>query len=127
MEKSTSGCTLQNPNVWEDVKSDIELKILCGAYAPGERIPSIRKIAETYGVGQTTAQKVLTVLWQEGVIESKRGVGFFVKPYIREQLIARRRKSLEKRIINAVEEATLINVDLLSMVAKYTDMKEKCK
>ena len=112
-----------SPNVWQDVKSDIELKILTGAFAPGERIPSIRKIADDYGVGQTTAQKVLKTLWHEGIIEPHRGIGFFVKPYIREQLIASRRKILEKKIISAVEEAALIDMDLLPMVEKYANMK----
>lgn len=115
------------PNVWQDVKSDIELKILTGAFAPGERIPSIRKIADDYGVGQTTAQKVLKTLWHEGIIEPRRGVGFFVRPYIREQLIASRKKILEKKVISAVEEAALINMDLLSIVEKYVKMKNEQK
>lgn len=106
---STSDLT---SNIWLDVKSDIELKILTGAYVAGERIPSIRKLAVDYGVGQSTVQKVLNVLWYEGVIEPKRGVGFFVKPYIREQLISKRRITIEKQIKNILEEALLINMDV---------------
>lgn len=124
MEKKIGGCALQNPNVWEDVKSDIELKILSGVYMPGERIPSVRKLAEYYGVGQTTAQKVLTALWQEEIIESKRGVGFFVRPYTKEPLTTKRKESLEKRVKGIVEEAALLNVDLPSMVDEYTKVKE---
>lgn len=112
-----------SPNIWKDVKYDIETKILSGFFAPGERIPSIRKIADDYGVGQTTAQKVLNVLWQEGIIEPRRGVGFFVKPYIREQLITERKKELERKLISVVEEASMINVDLFPMLEKYIQMK----
>lgn len=111
------------PNVWQDVKSRIELKIMSGELRPGERIPSIRKIAEGYSVSQSTAQKVLNALWSEGVIDSKRGVGFFVNPYVREQLIAERKRDLEKKVIGVVEEAALINVDVVSMIEKCVEMK----
>lgn len=117
--------TSQSPNVWQDVKTDIEHKILMGDFIAGERIPPIRKIAKDYGICQSTAQKVLNTLWQEGIIEPKRGVGFFVKPYIREKLLAEHKIRLEKTMIDAVEEAALVGVDLISMVEKYTEIKNK--
>lgn len=123
MNKNANGCASQSSNVWNDVKSDIEFKILTGAFAAGERIPSIRKLAEDYGVGQSTAHKILNALWQEGIIESKRGVGYFVKPYIREQLVSARKQILERKVLDIVEEAAQINVDLIPMIEKYKVMK----
>lgn len=110
---------------WQDVKDDIEYKILTGVFAVGERIPTTRKIAEDYDIGLSTAQKVLNILCEEGVIESKRGVGYFVKPYTKEQIQTERRKKLEKDIMNAVEEADLIEVNLLSMVERIYAHKKK--
>lgn len=110
---------------WQDVKDDIEYKILTGVFAVGERIPTTRKIAEDYDIGLSTAQKVLNILCEEGVIESKRGVGYFVKPYTKEQIQTERRKKLEKDIMNAVEEAELIEVNLLSMVERIYAHKKK--
>lgn len=110
---------------WQDVKDDIEYKILTGVFAVGERIPTTRKIAEDYDIGLSTAQKVLNILCEEGVIESKRGVGYFVKPYTKEQIQTERRKKIEKDIMNAVEEADLIEVNLLSMVERIYAHKKK--
>lgn len=110
---------------WQDVKDDIEYKILTGVFAVGERIPTTRKIAEDYDIGLSTAQKVLNILCEEGIIESKRGVGYFVKPYTKEQIQTERRKKLEKDIMNAVEEADLIEVNLLSMVERIYAHKKK--
>ena len=110
---------------WQDVKDDIEYKILTGVFAVGERIPTTRKIAEDYDIGLSTAQKVLNILCEEGVIESKRGVGYFVKPYTKKQIQTERRKKLEKDIMNAVEEADLIEVNLLSMVERIYAHKKK--
>lgn len=110
---------------WQDVKDDIEYKILTGVFAVGERIPTTRKIAKDYDMGLSTAQKVLNILCEEGSIESKRGVGYFVKPYAKEQIQTERRKKLEKDIMNAVEEADLIEVNLLSMVERIYAHKKK--
>lgn len=126
MNKTNVGM-LPSSSVWQYVKSDIELKILDGTFAVGERIPSIRKLADDYGVGQSTAQKILTTLWHEGIIESRRGVGYFVMPYVREKLVAERKKTLEKTLLHAMEEAELIDMDLSSMVERCKEMKSKQK
>ena len=113
-----------SPNIWQEVKADIEYKIITGEYAAGERIPPIRKISKDYNIGQSTAQKVLNTLYQEGIIESKRGVGFFVSPYIKEKLIEERRKNLEKLVAKAAEEAGIIGMDLNSMIEQYQGVKK---
>lgn len=120
---STKRAQSNSHSVWQDVKSQVEMKIMAGEFLPGERVPSVRKLAEDLGVSQATTQKVLYALSHEGVIEAKRGVGFFVNPYIREKLISDKKRELEKIVISAVEEAALINVDLVSMVEKYITMK----
>lgn len=112
-----------SPNVsvlWQDVKADVEQKIISGEYAAGERIPSIRKIADSYNISLSTAQKVLQVLRQEDIIESKRGVGYYVKPYIREKLLTERKKQLEKMVQLVSEEAAMIGVDIVTMIKRYT-------
>lgn len=116
-----------SPNVWSEVKSDIELKILTGEYQAGERLPSIRKLAKDYGVGQSTAIKVLNSLLQEGIIETRRGVGHFVKPYIREILIEERKSRLEATIQDACKEAMIIGVDLGEMVDQYIAILQNMK
>ena len=120
---STKRARSSSQSVWENVKAKVELKIMSGEFLPGERIPSVRKLAEDLGVSQATTQKVLYALSHDGVIEAKRGVGFFVNPYVREKLISDRKRELEKIVISAVEEAALINVDLVSMVETCIKMK----
>lgn len=114
----------QSLDVWQIVKTDIENKILSGYYAAGSRLPSIRKISEEYEVGQTTVQKVFSVLSHEGIIDSKRGVGYFVNAYIRERLIAERKRNLEKDAKDLVEEASLLGVDLLPIIKRLCGKNE---
>lgn len=111
-------------NVWEDVKLDIERRILGGEFTGGERIPSVRALAEEHNISESTAQKALNALRQAGIIVPKRGTGYFVKPYVREQIIAERKKALEKAVVRAIEEAELIDVDILAMVKACVSMRQ---
>jgi DNA-binding GntR family transcriptional regulator len=43
------------------------------------RVPSVRTLAQQYGVSHITADKALSVLKQEGLIMSVRGKGAYVK------------------------------------------------
>jgi GntR family transcriptional regulator len=43
------------------------------------RVPSVRTLAQQYGVSHITADKALSVLKQEGLIMSVRGKGAYIK------------------------------------------------
>ncbi|PXY29088.1 GntR family transcriptional regulator [Prauserella coralliicola] len=47
--------------------------------APGAKLPSTRALAARYGAGPVTVQKALRVLAARGMIESRPGVGTFVR------------------------------------------------
>lgn len=101
---------------WLSVKSDIELKIISGDFSADDRIPPIRKIAVIYNIGTTTAAKVLEDLCRDGIIYKRRGIGYFVKPYIKNKLCDEHKKKLEKIIINAFEYADMLNVDVMTII-----------
>lgn len=103
---------------WLSVKHDLELKIIKGEYAAGERIPPVRKIAEIYGIGTTTATKTLAQLHKDGTIYQRRGVGYFVRPFVRDSLIAEHRRTLEKTLINAFDYADIIDADIRNIINK---------
>jgi DNA-binding transcriptional regulator YhcF (GntR family) len=52
--------------------------ILSGAWAPGERIPSIRETAEASQVNPNTVVRTYGYLEDRGIIRNQRGVGFFL-------------------------------------------------
>lgn len=107
--------------VWLDVKKDIEIKVITGYYPAGERIPPIRKIAELYGIGLNTAQKVFEVLCSEDVIYKKRGIGYFVQPLAKEALFNKHQKKLEKMIHDTIDYARMININPSDIVVQYVD------
>lgn len=53
--------------------------ILSGEYLAGERFPSERELAENYEISRATANKVLSTLVTEGLLEPQKGLGAKVK------------------------------------------------
>ncbi|MBV8927185.1 MAG: PLP-dependent aminotransferase family protein [Bradyrhizobium sp.] len=56
----------------------VHAKIANRALAPGDRLPSVRRFAETMGVSPSTVVEAYDRLEAEGVIRARRGAGFYV-------------------------------------------------
>lgn len=60
------------------IVAEIRTRILAGDLRPGERMPSIRQIAQRWGVAVATATKVMATLRDDGLVETKVGSGAVV-------------------------------------------------
>jgi GntR family transcriptional regulator len=61
------------------VVNHLREKIVKGELADGDTIPSVRQIAERWGISQATAMKALAALRADGLVESVVGVGTIVR------------------------------------------------
>lgn len=61
------------------VADALRSEIASGALAPGDKLPSIRNLAERFGVATMTAQSALVTLRSEGLIYTSPGRGTFVR------------------------------------------------
>jgi DNA-binding GntR family transcriptional regulator len=50
-----------------------------GEYAPGDRLPSTRQLAESYEIAPMTVQHAMKVLRDEGLVVSHQGRGAYVQ------------------------------------------------
>ena len=73
--------------------------ILADRYREGDRVPSVRELAAEYEVNTNTAVKTYEHLAREGVIYTKRGLGYFVAPDAREQILQSRREAFRKQTL----------------------------
>ncbi|MGN9844242.1 TetR/AcrR family transcriptional regulator C-terminal domain-containing protein [Nonomuraea sp. H19] len=62
------------------IVAEFRARILTGELRPGDRMPSIRQIAQRRGVAVATATKVMAALRDEGLVEAKVGSGTVVSP-----------------------------------------------
>jgi len=59
---------------------DLKKKISDGAWAPGERLPTQRDVANSFGVTLMTVRQALQLLKQEELVVMRHGLGTFVAP-----------------------------------------------
>jgi GntR family transcriptional regulator len=61
------------------IAAQLRAQIRRGDWAPGERLPSIPAIAQTYGVAKQTVQRTIDQLRVEGLLITKPGSGTYVR------------------------------------------------
>jgi GntR family transcriptional regulator len=59
--------------------AQLRAAIVDGTYPIGSRLPSVRALAEEYGVAGATASKAMDVLKAEGVAIGRTGIGTVVR------------------------------------------------
>ncbi|HEX9187326.1 MAG TPA: GntR family transcriptional regulator, partial [Vicinamibacteria bacterium] len=63
----------------DQLLAQLELKILGGALAPGQRLPSVRVLARRLGLHANTVSLAYRDLEQAGHVELRRGAGVYVR------------------------------------------------
>jgi GntR family transcriptional regulator len=64
---------------YQRIAAALREKIESGELLPGEQIPPVPKLIETYGVSRNTVLRALRVLRDADLIEVQQGWGSFVK------------------------------------------------
>lgn len=68
-----------NVPIFRQIVDQIRDAIDAGVYRPGEALPSLRALALEVRVNPNTVQRAYEELDREGVVESRRGLGVFVR------------------------------------------------
>lgn len=63
---------------YRQVAAHLQQAIRIGAYAPGDRLPSIVDLVQHYGIARFTASKALDLLRENGYATYSEGMGHYV-------------------------------------------------
>jgi len=103
--------------------------ILDGVLNEGDPLPSVRNVAAEYRVNPLTVLKAYQELVGEQLVETKRGLGMFVKAGARNSLLkGERQKFLAEhwpRVFSTIQRLGLDPEELLDAVSKHKSGKEK--
>ena len=103
--------------IYRQLRDRVVAMILDGVLNEGDLLPSVRNVAAEYRVNPITVLKGYQELVEEGLVETKRGLGMFIKPGARDLLMqAERRKFLEEewpRISATIQRLGLTPEELL--------------
>lgn len=95
-------------------------QVLAGSWNDGEKIPSVRQLAAEVGVNPNTVMHAYDYLKDLNIIETRRGLGFFVSSAGRKAAITLRRSVFMEdelpRIRRTLNLLGISTEDLLSML-----------
>ncbi len=96
----------------------IQMDIVSGKYAPGDKLPSVRDLAAEASVNPNTMQKAFTELERTGLVYSQRTSGRFITEDI--NMIEELKSSLAKKKINEfldlMQKLGFKNEEILSLM-----------
>ena len=104
--------------IYRQLRDRVVAMILDGVLKEGDPLPSVRNVAAEYRVNPLTVLKGYQQLVDEGLVESKRGLGMFVNTGARSLLLkAERQKFLGEewpRVRATIERLGLTATELLN-------------
>jgi GntR family transcriptional regulator len=111
-----------NQPIYRQLRDRVVAMILDGVLKEGDPLPSVRNVAAEYRVNPLTVLKGYQELVDEQLVESRRGLGMFIKEGARNLLLAgERQKFLAEewpRIATTIQRLGLTPEDLLENGAK---------
>ena len=115
--------------IYRQLRDRVVAMILDGVLKEGDPLPSVRTVAADYRVNPLTVLKGYQELVDEELIESKRGLGMFVREGAKELLLKNERKNFLKeewpRIQATIQRLGLKPEELLNGAFDSTKLGEQ--
>ena len=95
-------------------------EILAGKYKDDDRIPSVREYAVMLEVNANTAVKAFDELSRANIIYNKRGLGYFVTPGAKKQILNERKQEfMKQRLPELFRQMQLLDITLEDVKNAY--------
>jgi len=111
--------------IYRQLRDRVVAMILDGVLADGDALPSVRTVAADYRINPLTVLKAYQQLAEEGLVEKRRGLGMYVQPGARGELLQdERHRFLAEQwpaIHATIQRLGLSAHDLLSRTPLATD------
>ena len=72
--------------IYQQLADRLAARLLDGELPEGEPMPSVRALASHYVLNPLTVSRALQALDEDGLLETRRGLGLYVRPGARERL-----------------------------------------
>ncbi len=99
-------------------------EILAGKYKDDDRIPSVREYSVLLEVNTNTAVKAYDELARANIIYNKRGLGYFVTPGAKKQILKERKQEfMKQRLPELFRQMALLDITIDDVANAYKDIK----
>jgi GntR family transcriptional regulator len=117
--------------IYRQLRHRVVAMILDGVLREGDPLPSVRNVAAEYRVNPLTVLKAYQQLVGEELVETKRGLGMFVKAGARNSLLkGERQKFLTEqwpRVAATIQRLGLTPKELMEAAAKHRPASKNSK
>ena len=120
-----------NQPIYRQLRDRVVHMILDGVLNEGDPLPSVRSVAAEFRVNPLTVLKAYQQLVHEQLVETKRGLGMFVKPCARNLLLkGERQKFLAEqwpRVAATIQRLGITPKELLRAAATHRSSPKTAK
>jgi GntR family transcriptional regulator len=112
--------------IYAQLDRSIRAAIATGVLEPGAQLPTVRQLAVDLAVNANTVAKVYAQLERDGMLETRRGVGTFVRESPTPQAArAHRERELRELIQRFVGDAALLGFTLPELITQLRNEEKK--
>ena len=112
--------------IYAQLDRSIRAAIATGVLQPGAQLPTVRQLAVDLAVNANTVARVYTQLERDGILETQRGVGTFVRESPSPQATrAHRERELRELIRRFVGDAALLGFTLPELINQLRNEEKK--
>ena len=105
-----------NRPIYEQIREKFIELIINNALREGDKLPSVRELASMLTVNPNTISKAYNKLEDEGMIETLKGKGTFVRVGAKELVLAYNYEMLMNKIKDVLESAKNLNIKFNALV-----------
>jgi GntR family transcriptional regulator len=112
--------------IYAQLDRSIRAAIATGELEPGAQLPTVRQLAVDLAVSANTVARVYAQLERDGILETRRGVGTFVRESPSPQAArAHRERELRELIRRFVGDAALLGFTLSELITQLRHEEKK--
>jgi GntR family transcriptional regulator len=112
--------------IYAQMDRSIRAAIATGKLEPGAQLPTVRQLAVDLAVNANTVARVYAQLERDGILETRRGVGTFVRESPSPQAaLAHRERELRVLIQRFVGDAALLGFTLPELISQLRKEEKK--
>ena len=112
--------------IYAQLDRSIRAAIATGKLEPGAQLPTVRQLAVDIAVNANTVARVYAQLERDGILETRRGVGTFVRESTSPQAaLAHRERELRALIQNLFGDAALLGFTLPELISQIRKEEKK--
>lgn len=108
--------------IYEQIVRQIKRQLFSGELNSGDKLPSIRSLAQELTISVITTRRAYEELEKEGFIDQVLGKGSFVSEFDEQFLRDKRLEQIENMLRPIVEEAKVLKVNRETLITTITDL-----